>query len=669
MPLLERSQLVDAMAALAVGVTTGASTLLDKLLGDMHEVFGYPITEDVHRAILAAMLTKPRTLQPAFMWLRTMQQKPGHVPPSLELWHDYLRGAVTYRSPGTLRRSVRDMVTTGCKPTNTTYQIVIHGLFQDEAPTLTLSTELLDEMKVAGLPHDSDTLEVFCEAFRRLGMTEEEGHIRAAYERRFTRAPKQPSGKSEEDKLHDALAQCSAEQGILAAVSMYREMWSARRTHPTPAALNAILRFSHKYADLRTVETKLGVDADFDVWLTLIKNAVVKGDREAAVNLYNRARRSGIQHNPQMAEYVIHSLCFNATSLRGPSATDIDHALALYRALCNTADQDIQTSGPTASIYKSLLRAMATSQHAKRYIPVVVQLMEEMSARGFTSESVLLQHAIVALMRAAPTHEEAFAAYERMHAEHARDTRALVATGYLKILDAFCKLQTPTRTLPAPTQYFQIVRDMREAGHEITAAVYTILLGHLAFVATHASGAAADPEARDRLLATIRRTHDHLTLDASITPDTALWNQLMDTYQRAGSPSDALRVWEMMYLQGKIDEISVSIVLDACSFAGAYDLMIEIWTKLREQHFPLNQRNWRNWVEGLCRVGRLGQATRVVCEEMGQGNGPDTMPDVDVVRLLLKFAKTYDKAPEVRDQIKTSLPELWDTLPADLRSL
>jgi pentatricopeptide repeat protein len=169
-----------------------------------------------------------------------------------------------------------------------------------------------------------------------------------------------------------------------------------------------------------------------------------------------------------------------------------------------------------------------------------------------------------------------------------------------------------------------------------------------------------------RIATAIRRTHDHLTLDASVTPNAHVWTQLMDAYQRCGYFVDAYRVWDVMYLSGQYDSVSVTVILDGCGFAGARDVALKIWTKLHNDGYSFDQANWKAWLECLCRLGNLDEAVKLLCMEMGEGQ-KDVAPDETCVRIVLSFASAQNQQGEVRSRVRRYLPELWKTLPEDLR--
>jgi len=172
---------------------------------------------------------------------------------------------------------------------------------------------------------------------------------------------------------------------------------------------------------------------------------------------------------------------------------------------------------------------------------------------------------------------------------------------------------------------------------------------------------------RPVIISAVRRAHDLLTLDASLSPDPHVLNQLMDTYQRLRCFGDAYRVWDMMYLSGQFDSVSVSIILDACGWAGTWDIAKQVCLRLSRDKFRFNQHNWNTWIECLCRLGKLNDAVKTVCLEMGREQN-DVAPDIDSVRIIVKFARKVNQHELVLSRVRRYLPELWETLPDDLRT-
>jgi len=266
---------------------------------------------------------------------------------------------------------------------------------------------------------------------------------------------------------------------------------------------------------------------------------------------------------------------------------------------------------------------------------------------------------VIVVMRCSSSFDDALKGYKRICKRP--NAPRLDARGYQAILNTLTQLSFGNHeTLPSIWHYFEIVKDMRMAGIEVTAPVYTILLRHLALLS-----AELPPEECGSIAAAVRRVHDHLTLDPSFTPDTALWNQLMDSYQRVGLFAEAYRIWEMLFITERFTQASVGIIIDACGFARSWPMAAQVCLKLSKIGFKFNQRTWNAWIECMCRVGKLDDALKVVCLEMGKDQS-NVAPDVNTVKILLSFAAKTNQQDEVMNRIKRYLPQLWHTLPNDL---
>jgi pentatricopeptide repeat protein len=125
----------------------------------------------------------------------------------------------------------------------------------------------------------------------------------------------------------------------------------------------------------------------------------------------------------------------------------------------------------------------------------------------------------------------------------------------------------------------------------------------------------------------------------------------------------------MMYLSGRFDHLSVSIILEACGDAGAWQVARNICAKLFNDRFSFNLHNWNSWLECLCRFGRLNDALKVACLEMGKSKNNVVTPDEESARILIKYSKQANQHKEVLARVQRHLPELWRNLPEDLKQL
>jgi pentatricopeptide repeat protein len=81
------------------------------------------------------------------------------------------------------------------------------------------------------------------------------------------------------------------------------------------------------------------------------------------------------------------------------------------------------------------------------------------------------------------------------------------------------------------------------------------------------------------------------------------------------------------------------------------------FTSLRANGYGLDLRNWHAWLECLCRLGQLDDATRYFCLEMNSGPQGVSL-DEQGARILLKFANQRGVGDEVRTRVQRFLPAL-----------
>lgn len=259
---------------------------------------------------------------------------------------------------------------------------------------------------------------------------------------------------------------------------------------------------------------------------------------------------------------------------------------------------------------------------------------------------------IILLMKLSPSPQEAFKVYLMMH-RRPDGQYVLDQKGYVAVLNSYCNLQ-PNAGPALVAPYMTMLQDMRHAGYDLPADVYTIILRQLALFATHVKN---DEELLGQLIEYIRRVHQTLTLDPTLKPDTALWNQLMDTYQRARCFNEAFTIWETMFVSGQFDNITISIVLDSCNFAGFVDKGRNIMRRVYKSGFPLNEHNWSTWVECLCRHRKFDEAMRVLFVEMPEKSG--VAPSANIAKLILLFAKGSQEEKSLHLRMKRDLPGLY----------
>ncbi|KAJ8702255.1 hypothetical protein PTI98_000991 [Pleurotus ostreatus] len=676
-PTLTPDEFITVIDSLGSSKRPADVSIISGIADDIPTVFGIQLTTGIHDALLRAFVRNGH-IQAACNWLQTMSRKSGNLKPSRDQWHFFLENIEN----GTLTESfkyVRNIVkvhmpASGCKPTNETYKFLIRArcesLKSSHLHTLVFKT-LVDDMKSDGLPYDSSVAALLHSCCAELGFPRQGVEIVQYYLASFP--DMSFSVEQKEQQWNEWLSSIARVSGIKAAVKFFRELEKDGCT-ASSSTLKAIIQHARSSKDIIFLERELNLPATASHWSILITNICRSGNTAAAIATYNDAKSAGVAIDAALVGPIIRVLC--QSTFLPPTDQAVDQALAIYRELAEASPiqvedagtQDGETSvrhshGPDTQIYSTLLRALAVSPNTEHFSKAV-GLLNDMQSRGISLEdSIVITSTIVLLMRNSRNLDQAFNFYRQL-------CGGLDAKGYAIVLNAFCKLSfNPQDHVPSLPRYFQIVSDMRHAGHKMTPEVYTILLRQLAIVGTRLQrpDSPLPLEILPRLVTAVRRVHDHITLDASISPDAHLLNQLMDTYQRLGCFGDACRVWEMMYLSGRFDHVGVSIILDACGHAGSWKVAKQVCLQLSRDNFLFNQHNWNTWIECLCRLGMLNEAVKIACLEMGKTQ-EDIAPDIDTARVLMSFARKSGQQLEVASRIERYLPELWAKLPDDLRT-
>lgn len=666
---LNQQQIISLLEVLGTSARPADLQRIEEILSDMPTMFGIEPSVEVHTTILRALI-KHGNVQSIQRWLANMPSRPGNFSPTLQQFHIVLEACINLASFKFMRNLVRSMRQYGCKPTNETYKILIRARWElavqeEKVPHIIAFSAILDDMKQAGLAYDSEIAVLLHDGYAERDLATYAVQIKALYQAQFPDV-ETPEAR-QETELNLNLSQTAQTQGVKAAIALYRSV-EGERLAPSATTMRAILRHSRTTDDLHIVEEEFETPTPVAHWSILINNNVRAGHLPGALAIYEETKNTGIIPDAALVGPLIRALC--RTAAKPPSDESLDLALSIYNDLAQvgapspTSEGDTEHSiGPDADIYQTLLRGLASSANNKKYFPIAKALMEDMESRHVSmNNSLTTSSNIVLLMKRSSSVDEALEVYHTLRA-------GLDEKGYAIVLNAFCKLSFGDGIqVPSLSNYFEIVKDMRRAGLEITIEVYTILLHQLGAIATQMTERDVEfsSEIRDRLVNTTRRTHDLLTLDAAVSPDAYVWNQLMDTYQRLGCFADSYRVWDMMYLSGRFDHISVSIILDACAYASAWQVAKRIYTNLSKDRFSFNLHNWNTWLECLCRLGRLNDAVKVACMEMGKEQNT-VAPNVDSARVLIKFGRKHNQHPEVQARLQRYLPDLWKTLPEDLR--
>ncbi|KAI0079612.1 hypothetical protein K474DRAFT_1696318 [Panus rudis PR-1116 ss-1] len=664
-----KATIVKAIGLLTQSGDLSYVPLIDHILQYMHNHWQMPVTRAVHDVILQGFFENGDN-NTALRWLTQMTSKPGGCIPTEEQWHTFLLKCKEAGSSDLARLALLSMHRSGCPPTQPLFELVVDVMYRgsSKVPVFGALKEVVEAMRSEGLSFTEPMFKLVRERYQSIqahalaakakSLFEEAAHVQDVKESKDI-------NRRREELLADIVSEPGGRRQAVGMLAQYRNAGFV----PTLSTLGALTRNVSRVEGLKFWEARLGIQADNNIWVTVIRNG-------AQENLYDGLEclrtvfRRGIVPTPAMLYPVVRALCMK--NFGRPPESAIDEALALHQQYLerlsealNTGDELPPATADDLPLYNSILRAVTSSKNTAKYFPIAVSIMEQMLARNTNVDYMTSTTMVVLLMRSTSSYREAYEVYKKaMKTKEGRYT--LDAKGYAVVLDAFCNLPFARLGTGADISYvplyLQIVQDMRDAGYSISAEVYTILLRQLARMATEVPP--EDEESQQRVAITIQRMHDMITIDGSLVPDIALWNQLMDAYQRAGCFQEAYKLWRTMFISRKFDHATVSIIMDACAYSGSVRTAAEIYEKLHRSGFRLNQRNWVNWLECLCRLGKLDDAVKLFCLEMKKRGAT---PTADAVKLLLRFAMRHNVESQVKSRIKTYLPEFWNSLPREVK--
>jgi hypothetical protein len=391
---------------------------------------------------------------------------------------------------------------------------------------------------------------------------------------------------------------------------------------------------------------------------------------------------------------------------------------------------------------------------------LALNLLEDMRRLNVPSSPMAITAIIILLMRISPTFHGAFQIYRSLsNGERLRSSPSigdsfsdlvnwsesqyfnqfeLNATSYENIIRGFCtlkpKYEDGALVYPPADLYLEMVKDMQLAGHVITEDVYMTFLYRLGRQARslrlwekdaypysiendEIEGGSdlddlstLDPNTfmstRQSILHGIRTMHNHIVLNAGITPSVDLLNAMLDAYNKVAAVHDAFKVWDTIFLSRIYNTQSISIILDTCGWAKVPHKAAQIWNHLVLQDFPFVKNNWDSRVECLCRIGRVDDALKVVCLEMPaqhklnlqkreteikeprhtatgelmskiaskaqrdrEERETSVMPDSKTLAVLFSFGAKYNQVEEVRSRVKRYLPDVWASIPGNIKGL
>ncbi|KAI9570256.1 hypothetical protein HD554DRAFT_396074 [Boletus coccyginus] len=490
---LSSDEVIRILGTLAASARQQDLALIEKILGQLTPLCGLRVDADVHNHIMQGLL-KNGNVQTLLNWLSQMHEKPGNVRPFLEHWHAFLHYCADNGQPKIIRHAMSKMAHSGRKPNNNTFRMFFRALFNSGAPASEFYSAF-DRIENYSFRYDASLAEMLFEGFMKLNEPQQAADVKEEFQRRFSkRVVKSNAIQAEwEESLENEVEKC----GIASAVRLCQD-FRKEGYKVTPHTLTIMLRSSRQVADLEYAEVALRMKASPLQWSILVSNAVQADDLTGAHSIYRQFRSCGLMPDAPLVQPLLAALCDSA--FRSHNDGLIDQALELYRELSRAIPPSSSNTtttrhfgrqrslGPDAYMYGTLLRAMANSVDVQKYAQLAVVLLADMEAREIKPDGhmSLSPSLVVMAMRSSSGFDDALKAYRKVLGNE--NPKDIGIKGYRWILYTLSRLSFDHEpALPPIWHYFEIVKDMRRSGVEITPYVYASLLRRLAKLAESAS--------------------------------------------------------------------------------------------------------------------------------------------------------------------------------------
>ncbi|KAJ3516084.1 hypothetical protein NLJ89_g1348 [Agrocybe chaxingu] len=638
----DRQRILSSLHVLASSGLPEDLARICEMLRDLCPVLGLNPTTNIYSALLRTFVNQGH-VQMAYEFLSKMPQLPGNRKASLEQIHFFLRSCSEIAPTEFVQDIATSIERLGPKPNNNTFAILIEAYWktsvrEGKVPTVEEFSSMIQQYTQQGMTFDPIIADALYRGYADLGQFHKGHELLEIYE-----AAAKPIG--------------------------------LKAIEPPPVVSTAnidivgLLRDVRTYADMEDLAKKIGFKCTVKHYTIVLRTCVRNRDYSEAFHVYEQSKKAGIPPNSALIYPLLAS--FFHKDIEQSSDRAIERSLEIYQHISEAfppsqviSDQNVdEQPGPDEGVYAILFRLLLSSPRTEVYLPTVESLLDDMQLRGLPTDTPsVAATSIIVEMRRIGSFQKAFEFYREHRSK-------LDETGFLAVLREYTRLSfAGDLEVPLITEYFSIVKDMRNQRIAITPPVYTVILYQIGLTAARLGPVHSFTRTHHamltRLVDTTRRIHDFLTLDASISPDAILWNQLMNTYQRLSCFADAYRLWEMMYLTGRYDQRTINIMLDACGYAGQVQIARSILSKLEKVDFQMDVRNWDTWVECLCRNAQFDAALKVVVVDMKKYRVKPTPATFDIFG---RFARKYDCWERYKTQFQTLIPNTWDSLPLAIR--
>jgi len=648
--IISRQDFEVMLEALAASGRPEDLQRMEDILSDMERVFELAPDVQTHSAIIRGLIQR-RNVQTVQRWFQFMPGKPGGVTPAIEHYHIVLEASPDFASFRAMKTLVQTMWQSGCIPTAETYMILLRGQWKLSAtakkPPPNTIIPLLQEMRDGGIPYDASFQDFLYSLYMDEGLTRYAEDIKKIYYSVY-----ETSLTPEKLLENQWIPRFSkGDQRLKVRLQSYGE-FVQQGGSPSSSVFDALLRYSREISELEDIANALDMDPTVQHWSTLVSNNAVAGEMKQALVVYREAIAAGMKSEATLVKPILKEI-FGSTK---PPPGYTKRGMDIYRDFCShTLKESSDLLPSNLEIHQMMLSAL--SRLPDEFIGTSQSIIKELQARDVPVHD-LIASIIVARMNQADDYTGALKAYKTYRT-------GLNGRGYESVLEAFVGMCLQQTQVPPLQMYFSVVKDMKTAGFPVRASVYTILLRVLGQIGTLARRKAEYFALVSQCVSATRRTHDLITLDSSIIPDALLWNQLMDTYLRLSCFGDILRVWDQMYISRQFDNVSVSVVFDVCRLTRAPHLITTTYKRLERENFRFSLNNWHSYIEALCAVGRINDAVKTLCWEMG---AKGAQPRLDTANLIL-HQDVLNRKPHVREQVFERIEKFQPKLYAQLEKV
>jgi pentatricopeptide repeat protein len=607
-------QLQDVRDALKWMSDQRRTRLAQHLFNDIERLFGESQTRQDHRLLLKAMASQGRTAD-VVKWIRGMPASFGVKPGPAE-WLLALESCLVIQGSTSRADAVRlvakEMAKAGVLPALPHYNALLK-VYLDARDAKNVK-DVLAQMKSRGVAHDAATCTILLDGFTEQG---NEREATQAYNRLRDYA-------GDTHSWNARLGYQSIFHGQAAALKEW-QAWQDSASCP-PANDRTLTHFvamdkSALYGQPRTPLEQAdrilqrATDATrLEVQPHAVRILITRLVDEAptpAVGLqtarayYEELTQgsSSIAPDPLFVQPLLQSACIEL---------QLAEAKKLY--------EDLES--PDIGTYHILLQACVRS--GPEGVQWALQLLEDMRQDDLAFDSIDTPFQI--MLDLLPHSDSPVVAFKIYAFTYALDPKSFQRAHYIAVLSALAQLKC---SIPLDV-FLEIFKDMRTSGCPPDSRAYNSLLKYYS---------KTQPNVHN-----VRQLHNLIKLDNQYDPDTVLLNGLMTAYGFVREYQAAFRVWESMLANRNrssmtIDNVSITVILDVCAWAGSYTNAQSIWrARKADPSLPLDKRNWDTWVECLGRLRAIEEAETVVFEEM-PALGDGLQPTQETLDVLVKFAR------------------------------